>query len=121
MIAYPLEKVIGVLKEISKKFILTQSIELKKIKYIPSKQLYIVTDKEDTQHGIPQELINGYIESFGEKCGLEIAGNLRHSIELEQSIYSESGAGPEEFWNGDMNDVYDYLKQKEDDEDKDKK
>lgn len=113
MLKYPLEKVIAAIREVCTKFILTQSLELKRIKYIPSRQLYIITVADESQRSIPQELINMYIENFGEKGGLEIAGHLRHSIELEESIFERGGATSEEFWDGDMNDVIDYLDQKE--------
>ena len=116
MLKYPLEKVIGVLKEISKKFILTKTIEIKKIKFVKSKEYYLVILSDDSQHIITQELINTYIESFGEKGGLEIAGHLRHSVELEQSVFQGSESGTEEYWDGDMNDVIDYLHQKEEQE-----
>jgi len=115
MIKYPLEKVIGVLREVSKKFILTEKIELKKIKFSKSKQYYLVTLRDDSQHIIPQEIINTYIENFGEKGGLEIAGHLRHDVELEQSAFDASAASNEDYWDGNINDVIDYLNEKKED------
>jgi len=70
--------------------------ELRKIKYIRSKQYYLVTLSDNSQHIVAQELINTYIESFGEKGGLEIAGHLRHSVELEQSAFQGSESATDE-------------------------
>lgn len=115
MIVYSLEKVVRVLQEISKKFVLTEMIELKRVKYVKAKQHYLVTLRDESQHIVPQEFINTYIESFGEKGGLSIAGHLRHPIDLEQSVSQESHSDTGEYWQGDMNDVIDYLHEKKED------
>jgi len=118
MIDYSLEMVVRVLKEVCKKFALTKDIHIREVKYDKEKLYYLITLNDNTQRILPQELINQYIESFSERGGLEIAGHLRHDIELEQSAFSGKGPGPDsdETWDGDVQDAIDYINEKEEKE-----
>jgi hypothetical protein len=119
MITYNMQMVTDALSEISKKYLMTKNIAIKEIKYISSKELYVIMLSDDSRHNITKELINKYIETLGDKGGLEIAGLLLHSIELEQSVELSGAVNMDEYWDGNLSDIDDYLKKKEEKENKD--
>ncbi len=110
---YSLDLVIDTLREVCKKYTMTRDVVLKKIRYVPSGKYYLVTTADKNDHIIDEELLEKYVKSFGEKGGLEIAGNLMHSVELEQSAPPLGSDRSDEYWEGDLDEVKDYLKKKE--------
>ncbi|MFC1593789.1 hypothetical protein ACFL38_00505 [Candidatus Omnitrophota bacterium] len=115
MITYNIAIIKKTLKEICEKFILTKTLVIKKLAFVVSEdsvEFYRVTFDDDTQHIVPKELMNQYIESLGDKAGLEIAGCLMHSIEQEESAYTGSSPETDDFWDGDVQDAIDYLNKK---------
>ena len=116
MITYKIEMIEEALKEICKKFTLTKNLQIKKIKLEKEDLQYRITLLDDSQHTVKQELLNQYIETFGDKGGLEIAGCLMHSIEQEESAFSSGDSDSDETWDGDIQDAIDYVnKQKKED------
>ena len=114
MITYKIEMIAEALKEICRKFVLTRTVTLKHIEYVPAKNSYKIITQDGSKHIIEKKLINQYIESLGDKGGLEIAGLLLHSVELEESAFKKSSASEsEDFWDGDIQDALDYLNRKE--------
>ncbi|MFH1791641.1 MAG: hypothetical protein ABH885_06650 [Candidatus Omnitrophota bacterium] len=116
MIKYSPEIVLKTINEISKKFYMTQHLSAKKVQYRADKDIYVVTLNDNTLHTIEHELINTYIESFGEKGGIDIAGLLIHDIELEESIHELDNRQSDDVWDGDMYDVEEYLRKKKEKE-----
>ena len=120
MTTYNLQIVTDALKEISSQFIMTKGLEIKEVAYDSPEERYIVTISDGSRHFLDKELVNKYIESFGDKGSIEIAGALLHSIDLEESARSAIGEkrGDEDFWDGDINDVTNYLEKKKKIDDK---
>lgn len=109
MITYRLEMVENAIKEVCKKFEMTKSMTIKKIKYISKKKCYLVMLDDDSKHIIMKEFINKYIESFGTEGEREIARGLVHSIELEESAFQPGAPDLGDYWDGNIHDVIDYL------------
>jgi len=116
MITYSEAMVRSTLSEICKKYTMTQNLVLQKIDYKASKELYIIITGDNSKHVISKELINGYIESLGDKGGLEIAALLLHPAELALSTEDNGMPNIDEYWEGNIQDINDYLdkKKKED-------
>ena len=105
--------VLSVLKEVCKKFEMSKNIVIKKVKYVRKKQYYIVTLADGSERVIKQELINRYIESLGEEGALEIAGFLVYSDELGYVEPPDWTPNTEDYWEGHIEDVIDYLEKKD--------
>ena len=116
MLTHNIHMVADTLKEICKRHERTKHIRLKRIKYLRAKAEYLVTLTDDSKHIVPKELINKYIESLGDKKGTEIAGHLLHPIDLEESILESGIPETSDAWEGDIEKVNEYLKDKEEKE-----
>ncbi len=116
MLTHNIRMVADTLKEICERYEKTKNIRLKRIKYLRSKEEYLVTLTDDSKHIVPKEIINKYIESLGDRKGTEIAGHLLHSIDLEESILESGLPQTSDAWEGDIEKVNEYLKDKEEKE-----
>lgn len=118
---YSCKLVFESLNEICSKFKRTEKLKVKKVKWLLEGRKYQVTLKNGTIHLIDQQLIKDYIESFGENGGLTIAGHLMHDISLEESTQKTKQPEIDEYWEGSMEDVYDYLEKRNTNEKNNKK
>jgi hypothetical protein len=118
MINYDCKLVWEALNEICAKFEKTKNIKIKKVKKVSEKRAYQATLSNGTTHLIDQQLIKDYIESFGEKGSLKIAANLIHDTELEESARKQKQPEIDEYWEGSMKEVKEYLEKKERDKNK---
>ncbi len=114
MITYKTEVVKDNLKEICGKFTMTKDLKIKAVKYTKSSLQYTVTLEDMTNHRIGQELINQYIESLGDKKGLEIASLLVQEEIDESKNYPSLSSINDDAWEGDINDVRSYIDKKKD-------
>ena len=109
MITYPVEMVTNAIKEVCGKFAMTRNIVIKEVRFDRDLDHYLVTLGDSTIHAVPKEMINKYIESLGDKCDYAIGACLIHSTELEESARSSNKPNIDEYWDGDINEVYKYL------------
>jgi len=114
---YSKEMITNSLKEICAKHEMTKDLVIKDVKYVEPKDYYLITLGDSSEHTVPRETINLYIESLGDKEDLTIAGLLLHDIEAEESVpepeRNKSAEG--DYWDGNMNDVIDYMRKKKPD------
>ena len=115
MIIYNIKMARKAIEEAAGLFEMTKSLHITNVKYRKAKQQYVVVLANGTKHLIDQEYINTYIESLGDKGGREIARALIHSIEQQESALNTGTSQSDEVWDGDFNDVTEYLQKKEKD------
>lgn len=118
MLVYSAKLVMEALREVCAKFEKTKNIKIKKVKFSPDKKKYEITLADGAVRLLEQELISTYIESLGDKGALRIAGHLSHDPELEESINKEKLPEINEFWDGDIDKAYDYLRDKDKNQEK---
>ncbi|MDD4293886.1 MAG: hypothetical protein PHP69_00050 [Candidatus Omnitrophica bacterium] len=113
MPTYNLKKVLSAIGDAAKEYYLTRDIKLNKITYDPKNQRYLITLDNGQLRIVDLDVVNVYIESGGLDGSRKICTALIHSVELEQSVFSDSHE-TEELWEGDIGDVRDYLNNKDD-------
>jgi hypothetical protein len=113
MLNYSCKLVLETLNEICAKFEKTKNLKVKKVKFLSDKSKYQVILTNGSKHLINQALINKYIETFGEKNTLKIAGQLSHNPNLEESVNKQKKPEINEYWEGNMKDVNEYLRRRD--------
>lgn len=113
MITYSCKLVSEILAEVCAKFEKTKTLKIQRVRYRRDEKKYEVTLSGGAKRILEENLIKTYIESLGDKGALAIAGHLSHDPELENSIRKPELPETDEFWDGNMSDVYDYLNDKD--------
>lgn len=118
MMTYKITLIAQSLKEICRKFELTKTLVIKKIKHVRRNKEYVVTLSDSSRHIIEQTLMNKYIESLGDEAALQIAGHLLHSIEQEESAFISPPSNTDDYWEGDVQDAMDYFEKEQEKKEK---
>lgn len=113
MPVYSCKLVLETLNEICRKFEQTKNLHVKKVKLTSDKNNYQATLTMGGTRLIEIELIKEYIESFGEKKALAIAGRLIHDNSLEESVHKPKQPEIDEYWNGDITEIDDYIRKRD--------